>query len=396
MYYIDYMNQEFMNYLNRYLTGIILFKDQLEKISISYYLADTYSNHACRFYIDIKFFDNIKFSKNDKEEIDKYFFNSNNSSGSGFVSFIYKPQQCYDIDSNVIKSFIMYYQFAENIFVNTIQNILPPECELEILSLEKSPFFNYIISYIESEKYEQKRYSFSKRYTDITKRNFEFDCNYHEKLKREAVEKIENYTVSDVEINKEGGGNVNDLRWYILEKNIPFQIILCSNIINEIFIDEKILEEKIKFYNTKDSYKNINSSAILSLIKRKREEREKNEQLLLQKKSELNIAVGDYIFIENNNIANNKQNIGIVKNISLSYNNDLVIQYNIMNKNFTESKLPVKEIESLDVSFILKKEILTEKIQNNIKLREQLIRLFKEKGINNKMVKTKIKRQSLS
>ena len=41
-----------MDYLNRYLNGIIIFKDEIKKISISYWLSEAYSNHACRFSID--------------------------------------------------------------------------------------------------------------------------------------------------------------------------------------------------------------------------------------------------------------------------------------------------------------------------------------------------------
>ena len=52
MYYINCITQEFMDYLNRYLNGIIIFKDEIKKISISYWLSEAYSNHACRFSID--------------------------------------------------------------------------------------------------------------------------------------------------------------------------------------------------------------------------------------------------------------------------------------------------------------------------------------------------------
>lgn len=286
----------------------------------------------------------------------------------------------------------MHYQFAESLFTKTIKNILPPESKLEIRPLEEIPFFNYMISYLESRKYEHKPDSFSKRYTEITKSNFEFDCNYHKKLKERAVERIETNTVCDLEINKEGGGDVDDLRLYVLEENIPFQIIGYSNTINKIFIDEKILAEKIKYYNPRNSYRNIKPSVISALIDRKITAREKEEQLFLNKISESNLEIGDYIFVEDKNIANSNQNIGIIKGFSLSYNNDLDIKYNVIKKDFTESKLPLKEIKSSDISFILKREIFNEEIIN-IKLRTQLIRLFKERGIKKKIV-TKTSRKS--
>jgi len=69
MYYSHYIDHEFMNYLNRHLAGIILFKDNIKKISLSYFLSEAFSNHACRFYINIYFFDYKKFTEEDKGKI---------------------------------------------------------------------------------------------------------------------------------------------------------------------------------------------------------------------------------------------------------------------------------------------------------------------------------------
>jgi len=247
-------------------------------------------------------------------------------------------------------------------------------------------------SFISHNYYEQEIKSFTHRYKEFAKRDFDFDCIYHNKLKEKAVEKIDGNTVSDVEINKAGGGDVDDLRWYILEKDIPFQIRLTySNVIDEIFIDERILAEKIKHYNAKNDYKNINVLNILKLIKNKVAEREKAEEYLTLKKSELGAEIGDYILVEDKNVANENQNIGIIKNITLYYNDELHIKYSILKKDFSESKLPLKEIKGSDISYILINQMFNKEIQN-IQIKPQLIKFFKEKGIKNKIVKSKKKR----
>ncbi len=73
MLYSNYADHEFMDYLNRHLTGIFLFKNEIRKISLSYSLSEAFSNHACRFYIDIDFFNYENLTEEDKRKINSFF-----------------------------------------------------------------------------------------------------------------------------------------------------------------------------------------------------------------------------------------------------------------------------------------------------------------------------------
>ncbi len=310
------------------------------------------------------------------------------------MSFIYKPQKSYDIDVNMIHSFITHYQFAESIFRETIRGIIPLGCSLEIEALEEEPFFSYMDYFIRQNHYKQETESFYQRYKECMKRDFELDCIYHNKLKEKAVGEIDTYTISDVEINKAGGGNINDLRQYVLEYTIPFEISPYSETIDKIFIDEKILAEKIKHYNAKNDYRSINALNILNLIKHRVEERERAEEYRMQRIAEFTGKVGDYILLKDKSIANENQNTGIIKEITLCYD-ELTIKYAILKKDFTESNLPLKEIKGSDISYILTKELFDNEIEN-IHIKPQLIKLFKDKGVKNKIVKPKKKKISYS
>lgn len=160
MYYIDYINSEFSHYINRYCTGIVLLKEEIKKIVISFNLSNAFSNHSCRFSIDINLFDLEKLSKEDKYRVDQYFYNSNSETGSQFVSFIYKSQRDHDIDFKMLKAFIAIYSFAKNLFEGFIKNIINERCILEIEPLDKEPFFNYIEEYISYGNHNEKETSF--------------------------------------------------------------------------------------------------------------------------------------------------------------------------------------------------------------------------------------------
>jgi hypothetical protein len=380
MYYDKFINQEFTDYLNRYCTGIVLLKDAIKEISVSFYFSEAYSNHSCRFSIDVDFFDYEHLPKESKIIVNKYFYNAGNSTGSRFVSFIYKSQSAYDIDFNEIKSFINHYSFAQNLFDGFIRNVIPNKCSLEIATLESEPFFNYISHFLYHIGDVKPIKSFSKRYFEINKRNFKFDCYYHKVLKEASTQTLntEN-TVTDKELYETDGGDIADLRKFIVEEKIPFSIRSYSDIIEEIRIDASILKEKMKNYVPKNSYINIRPKSILNLIEKKEKNQNENEEKLKTRLKKAGLTVGDYICVKNH-YNKEKQYIGIIKNISIGYNNDLRIEYNVLKTDLLES-LSIKDTLDTDILYILKSEIFEqEKKKGTLKTKEQLVRLLKERG----------------
>lgn len=237
MYYIDYVNAEFSHYLNRYCTGIVLLKEEIKKIAVSFYLSNAYSNHACRFSIDIDLFDFKKLSKENKDKANQYFYNSNSETGSQFVSFIYKSQRDHDIDIKMIKAFIANYSFAKNLFEGFIKNIINERCVLEIESLEKEPFFNYIGEYISHGNYNEKETSFSKKYFELKHRDFDFDCHYHKILVENATrEPVDYETITDKELFNASGGNIDDIRRFVIDEKIPYTFNNYLKVIDKINI----------------------------------------------------------------------------------------------------------------------------------------------------------------
>jgi hypothetical protein len=394
MYYNQFINHEFVDYLNRHCTGIILLKDKIRKIKVSFHLSEAYSNHACRFCIDVNMLDYKNFSKEDQNLAVKYLYNSNNETGSQFVSFIYKPQQDYNINVEIVESFIYHYEFARNLFDGFIRNLLPENCSLEIETLETEPFFNYITSFLRDIKDTNTIKSFSKKYFEINKRDFEFDCHYHKVLKEAAVQTLNAYPiVSDKELYETSSGNIADLRYFVVKHNIPFSYCSYSDVIDEIQIDAIALKNKMDHYIA-EPYVNITPKAILKLIEKKEDDKLFAIRQLEELSKVAGIEIGDYICVENASYTNT-QHVGIIKNIELSYENGLRITYNIIKNDLTESRLPLQEIyNSNKVDFcILKQKMVSEKIQNGLlQTKKQLAIAFKNNGVKNSLLKNKRKK----
>lgn len=388
MYYIDHDNSEFSQYLNRYCTGIVLLKEKIKKITVSFYLSEAYSNHSCRFFIDIDLFNLEKLSKEDKDKVNQYFYNSNNETGSQFVSFIYKSQRDHNIDIKMLEAFIANYSFAKNIFEGFIKNIISERCVLEIKSLDKEPFFNYIKEYIRHGNYNEKETSFSKRYFELNHRDFYFDCYYHKFLVENATqEPIDCETITDKELFDASGGNIDDIRRFVVEKKIPYTFCDYLNVINEISIHIPKLKEKIQNYILEDSFENIYPKAILHIIKTKERIKSDKQILLKQKSKIMGVELNDIIFVEDE-WNNDKQYIGITKEISL-FGASLKIKYVLLKNNLSESQLRLKCTEEKNVKYILKNEVLQ---KQNIKTKLQLTNIFKREGFKNPLFKAQKKR----
>ncbi|MDR2437854.1 MAG: hypothetical protein LBE12_00595 [Planctomycetaceae bacterium] len=389
MYYNQFIDDSFIDYLNRYCTGIVLLKDKIQKISVSYYLSDAYSNYACRFYIKVEFSDYQNLTLEEKKIATEYLYEFLNETGSQFVSFIYRSsrERDIDIDIDVIEKFIYHYEFAVNIFDGFIRKILPQTCLLEIDDLKSIPFFIYMISFLGTFKYSEIENSkesgfFSKKYVQINKRTFEFDCHLHPILKDAATQTLDiNKTISDEELHNSGGGDMVALRQFVIDAKIPFLIPRYSLEIDKIQIDTSELKKKLKNYVPKNSDKDIQPEVILKILEKKEMEGVAKKEKLDQKCKAIGIKTGDYIYVK----SDHQQVIGVIKEIELYSKDDLKIRYNILKNDLTESRSPLKEISCKNKRFYtLNQEIIEEEKKNaSLKTKQQLIAFFNKKGIKN-------------
>jgi hypothetical protein len=395
MFYNNYINYEFSDYLNRYCKGIIALRDKLKKISVSYELADAFSNYTCRFYIDVDFLDYDSLSENEKQMSNKLFHNMWNSTGSKFVSFSYKPQRSYNVDIEEIRSFITHYLFAKHLFEGFIKDILPEHCLLEITSIEREPLFNYTDYFLSRVKYTLDERDFEKQYRTITNRGFEFDHKHHNMLVNAAEKfskiEIEN-SVLDKELFDAGGCDIEDLRRFVLNEGITFNIDQHRDVITEIRIEINGLKEKMKHY-TPSNYVQINPAVITRVLEQKKKEYQRKQVLSEQLKKESGIYLGDYIVAERDQWGKECLDVGLVKEITLGYSDQLEVKYNVLKIDLQVSKLPSKSTAIENISYSIRpQKIEEEKRDTVIRQKFQLMRLLREKGYQNPIYKSKNKK----
>jgi hypothetical protein len=360
MFYSEYINHEFSDYLNRYCKGIILLKNRIQEISVGYELSEAFSNHTCRFLIDVKLIDFASFTKEEQEVANRYLYNNYNGTGSQFVSFSYKPRGNYNINIEEIRSFIMHYQFAESLFKGFIADFLDKDCPLKIEPLDKEPLFVYAEDYLSKIKYqEDDRNSFEKKYLALIKREFDADRFYHDRL-NEAAKKFPELEredfISDKEICNAQGGSTIDLRSYILEENIPFNAPKYGRVIDEIYIDLVALKSKLESYIAKP-YTDIRPKAIIQLIDQKQSEKNAKRKIFNSLKTSSGVEIGDYILVEKDWLGSDKQEIGLIKDIEMGYNGSLSLKYNVLKKDLSESRSALNATELNCISYILKNSI---------------------------------------
>lgn len=396
MYFGDFINEEFSDYLNRYCTGIVLLKDDIQKITVNYGLSEAFSNHACRFYIEIGLIDYKSFSEEKKKLVNEYFYNNSNETGCGFVSFIYNRQHG-DFDVEIVQSFISHYLYAKNLFEGFIRAIVSQNCVVEVASLKEEPFFNYIESFIREVGYSSKQAKFSRRYKEIKNRDFGYDCFYHKillKAEYAGKEPIEN-GVTDKELFDAGGGEIKELRRFVLDEQIPFVITSYGNVIDEIYINAKVLREKVKTYVPKYTYSDICPESILLFLERRAKKAEEKKALFDRKCQETGIQTGDYICAEISYDISADQCMGVVKEMHLDYHNEIEFSYNVLKMDLTESKRALKRVSIAGIQYILPQDVVVRELQTgNLKTKYQLGALFKSEGIKNPFFKRKKKKKS--
>ncbi|RSC95908.1 hypothetical protein [Tenacibaculum singaporense] len=357
----------------------------IKKIRIKYELGNSYSNLSCRFIIDVDFSKEFQLiNEKEKNIAHKYLYNSSNSTGSQFVSFIYQRQHSNKVDFDEIREFIIHYEFAETLFEGVIRGNIIPNDKIKIESLEKEPLFNYTISYLNEIKYIKDDSHKNSSYKSVTGRSFDFDIHYHNII----LEASKNYsingnTISDIEICKKTQSSINDIRRLVINNNIPFKIKYKHlNTISNIEIDYLRLKDFIKNYKPSSTFEKVDTQGVLTLINRieKSENESKRELQKLIKNTDINL--NDIILVKKKGWDTNSEEIGIVKEFTISYDGSLEIIYNKIKINLEESKLPYGNTKIQNILYFMKQN-------DKPKLREcksksSQIKLIKKIGLNSK------------
>lgn len=399
----DLINESFMIYLNRYLTGISLLKDEIKKIYVGFELSEAFSNHCCRFYVDLQYFDYNSISQEKKLIVNKYLYTHfySNDNGNGFISFSYKPQSVHHIDFDIIKSFIIHYNFAASIFNNSIKYTLPENCILEVEKLNSNSFFNYIIYFEQQLSYKKDNsfnLDFNSLYKSIMHSSFDFDVRNHFRLTELAIHDVSNF-ITDKYIYECGGGSINCIRRFVINNSIPFSILLYNEVISQISVDSLSLINILKQDNiiSKLEFIDIDRYKIIKLIEDKQFLLNKQNALLNEISINSGISIGNYIFLGDEEA---KQfSVGLIKGIKIYEDNSIYIEYSILNQNTSESRRSSRVISYEKIFYTLKPELLLNQ-QSRIKITNinQLISFMIEYGILNKIykIKRKIKPKKLN
>lgn len=373
--YTDYSSVEFMNYLNRYCTGICLLKHHISGIHMKYEVVhNVFGSDYCRLYIDVKFLDFNSLSFEDLDIVDQYFYNSCSNTGSRYVSFRYNSCNSRGINEKIIQLFISCYEFAEQLFKGFIRNIIPPTCTITIADLKTEPLFCYVVDFIVDEPY----ISFEKRYIDVEKRDFGTDVYLHKILKEKSTS-FSGKGILDTDICRVGGGACTDIRLFVLEHNIPFSIC-SSSAISQIIIDRNTLRDKL-LNMQQPCQKNIYPDNILKEIK-KREEMDKFEELKkLSLFAEIPFEIGDLILLKSGSTAFHQKVVGIVTSFQVISKGKYEVEYHPFNKNLSESEIS-RVVSSAKLDYFLKREKWLEfKKSSTLKNRILLVPFIMQEGV---------------
>ncbi|MDN3709668.1 hypothetical protein QW060_22175 [Myroides ceti] len=159
--------------------------------------------------------------------------------------------------------------------------------------------------------------------------------------------------VTDEELHNAGGGNVSDIRRFVLENDIPFSVGYYTDVIDNIQIDISTLKEKTTNHIA-DSYSTLKPAAILNLIKSKENTVIKKRLIIREKCEALAIQLGDYIYVENSYPNADSDILGIIKSMDLNYSNELEIHISPLNKDLSESRLSLKSTKNNEINILPK------------------------------------------
>ncbi|WP_413998188.1 hypothetical protein ACMDB5_10385 [Flavobacterium sp. W1B] len=352
----DHSEEEFFDYFNRYCVGFILLANKMKSIKLEYQLANAFSNLSCRLKFEISIANLENLTTDEKVLVNKYFYNSQNSTGSGFVSFIYNSQRSDGTDFRKIHSFIQHYEFAKRTLNGMIKKLLPDDCIIEIEDLSGEPLFIYADRFLFDT--EQKHYdrALDKRYEEQYKTSFEFDIYTHSKLLTSALNYSTHefsHTISDKMLQQTGYRSTEEIRRYVLENNIPFEVPKYSTTINAINIDEESLLGSLQ-RNELPRYSELQKKIIIKTIEERQNERKAKNKFLNNLITKSGYKIGDVILILEDNWKKKIYEIGIIKDFDINYDNRLKIHYTQLKVNLEETKNSSKSVTQKEVTGILK------------------------------------------
>ncbi len=366
------INDKFLKYLNGNLKIIQLLKGKIKTIHVGYEFSNAYSNRGCRFYIKGHLKKNQKLTIEEQVLINRYCFDDpfTDLGEIPYVTFIYRSNKAYNDNFDVIKDFIKHYQFAEGVFDGYVKNFLLKKDRIKIKSLSDTPFFHYALKFFNS------RINETQKYWEVMHRHFEFDVDYHEKLvkKAEQYNKIKN-SISEKEIYETTHSNLEELRIFLINNDIPFSLPLGGRTIDVINIDIIQLKEKLKTY-TPYSYSNFKCAEIIKLLTRKENEIKKSQEHLNNLITDSGLKIGSLILVGNY--------IGLIKDLDLGYNNQLKIKYKKLKIDLQESSTPIAYTGIKNISHFINNDETTKTELLKNKSKSLQVGLFKVRGLKNK------------
>lgn len=236
------INYDFFNYLNRHINGLVKIGNAVNSVSFNFEDLEHFGKGVLRFYINVEINDFESLTKEEQITANKYFYNSEQVSGSKYYSLTYKPSNS-GIDLDEINQFSYFYSFAIQIIKNIIANHTD-NCFFSYKNLLDDPLFKIINRYLEDTKPEFYRRDFEKKYSKLYNRIFEFDKMWYLKLqikskdytdfKFEEILREDELQIKSIEINEL-------LRLFLIQSNTPFKFLFNDNII----IDKSSLKHEI-------------------------------------------------------------------------------------------------------------------------------------------------------
>jgi hypothetical protein len=382
-----YVDGTFADYLNRYVRGTIVFREKLAKIRVYFTVSEAFSNHACRFYIRVKFHNPEELSSDERRLAYECFHDHINGTGYEFVSFVYQGNRDHHIDAETIRLFIFHYLFASNIFQGAVKPLLRETCTMEIAPLSDEPFFNYIDAFLGNTNVNSE--GFGERYFAMKNRHFHFDRRYHERLLAAAANSnpiSQEDAVTDRALSEAGAGDREAIRRFVLDKKISIRIGYDTDVINEIYINQTELHSAIKNY--RPDYTAFDTSRlypikILSFIAEKESKAAAQRAYFQKSVMEAGITTGDVVLFQKSSSygSSQKQDVGIVKRLYLNYHNELQMTVQLLKNDLSEGKLTVDSVElPMVVKFITGNIFADGGSISRVKTKNQLIGYIKTHG----------------
>jgi|GEM_PF-3825455 len=246
-----YVNQEYGEYLNRHINGLIQIGEKVTSIFVDFKNVERFGKGLLRLYIKVQILDFDDLTADEKKITNKYFFNSSDLSGVKYFSFTYKPANS-GIDLEKIRQFIYTYVFTVQTLKNIKQLKTNNSCTFNYQDLFEDSFFQLIEHFLDDTAAELYNRNFEEKYVGLYNRPFEFDKVSYNMICEKSKE-YEGYKFGNV-IREEKLLNIpveisELLRIFLTKSDTPFKFSFR----NRVMIEKKIFEEQLAL-NTDRSF----------------------------------------------------------------------------------------------------------------------------------------------